>query len=75
MASSTGVQDLLIRIQVEYMEMPGLLLTQAQAMCHWQLTPERCEGVFGALVDAGFLARTRDGLFRHTGARPRLNLG
>jgi hypothetical protein len=72
--TSPCVRDLLSQIQVEYLERPGLQLTASEAMRHWDMTRALFEGVFGALVDAGFLVRSSDGLFRYSGARPRAYL-
>jgi hypothetical protein len=43
--------------------MPGLRLTPEQARRLWRLDETACAAVLGALVDARFLARTRDGAF------------
>jgi hypothetical protein len=58
-----GIQDVVRRIRGEYLEMPGLRLTFEQAQRLWRLDETACEAVLGALVDARFLARTRDGAF------------
>jgi hypothetical protein len=55
--------DVLVRIQGEFLEMPGLCLTPEQACRLWRLEPSTCEAALDALVDARFLARTRDGAF------------
>lgn len=61
-----GIQDVVRRIQGEFLEMPGLRLTPEQARRLWRLDERACEAVLGALVDARFLAKTRDGAFvRH----------
>ena len=66
------IEEVLQRIQGEYVEMPGLRLTSAQAQRLWGLDREVCDAILGALVDARFLSRTRDGAFiRLDGARPR----
>ncbi len=57
------VDDMLRRIRGEYLEMPGLRLTAAQAQRLWGLERSACDALLGALVDAKFLARTRDGAF------------
>jgi hypothetical protein len=63
---SRGIQEVVRRIQGEFLEMPGLRLTREQARRLWRLDETACEAVLGALVDARFLARTRDGAFvRH----------
>lgn len=54
---------LLTRIRGEYVEMPGLRLTLAQACRLWQLDAATCYGVLAALVDEKFLYRTRDGSY------------
>jgi hypothetical protein len=56
-------QDVVRRIRGEFLEMPGLRLTSAQARRLWRLDETACEKVLGALVDVHFLARTRDGAF------------
>lgn len=55
--------EVLRRVQGEFLEMPGLRLTQAQARRLWGLDAASCEALLGALVDAKFLFRTRDGAF------------
>jgi hypothetical protein len=65
------MDDVLQRIQGEYLEMPGLRLTTAQAQRLWGLERDVCEALLGALVDTKFLCRTRDGAFvRPEGATP-----
>ena len=58
--------DALRRVQGEYIEMPGLRLTTAQAQRLWGLDRTACDTLLGALVDAKFLFRTRDGAFVRT---------
>ena len=41
----------------------GLRLTTAQAQRLWGLDRAACDALLGALVDAKFLFRTRDGAF------------
>jgi hypothetical protein len=55
--------DALQRVQGEYMEMPGLRLTIAQAQRLWGLDRAVCDALLGALVETKFLFRTRDGAF------------
>jgi len=61
--TSRGIQDVVRRIRGEFLEMPGLRLTPQQAKRLWRLDDTSCEAVLGALVDARFLAKTRDGAF------------
>jgi len=55
--------DALQRVQGEYIEMPGLSLTIAQAQRLWGLDRAVCDALLGALVETKFLFRTRDGAF------------
>jgi hypothetical protein len=65
------IDEVLQRIQGEFVEMPGLRLTAAQAQRLWGLDRDVCDALLGALVDAKFLAQTRDGAYvRLDGARP-----
>jgi hypothetical protein len=64
-------EDVLRRVRGEFLEMPGLRLTEAQAGRLWNLDPASCRALLTALVDSNFLFRTRDGAFmRLEGARP-----
>jgi hypothetical protein len=66
-----GIQEVVRRVRGEYLEMPGLRLTPAQARRLWRLDESACNAVLGALVDDRFLARTRDGAFiRNDGNSP-----
>jgi len=56
-------EEALRRIKSEFVEMPGLRLTSAQAQRLWGLDAEFCETILGSLVDAKFLLRTGDGVF------------
>ena len=61
--TNRSIQEVVRRIRGEFMEMPGLRLTREQARRLWRLDETSCEAVLGALVDARFLAKTRDGAF------------
>jgi len=54
--------EALIRIQMEYVEMPGLKLSPDQIGRLCSLPQDICEGALGLLLQTGFLARSRDGL-------------
>ncbi len=56
-------EDALQRIQGEYLEMPGLRLTTAQAQRLWNLDRPTTERLLGRLVETRFLSKTRDGSF------------
>jgi hypothetical protein len=55
--------EVLRRVQGEFLEMPGLRLTTRQARRLWGLDASQCDALLGALVEANFLFRTRDGAF------------
>jgi hypothetical protein len=57
------VRELTRRVRAEYLEMPGLRLTERQARRIWNLDERRCEAVLDALVADDFLRRTPDGAF------------
>ena len=61
--SVQATEDVLRRVQGEFLEMPGLRLTEPQARRLWGLDAASCAALLGALVDANFLFRTRDGAF------------
>ena len=46
------------RVRSEFIEMPGMELTMAQASRLWNLGVDDCRFVLDALVDAGFLRWT-----------------
>jgi hypothetical protein len=51
------------RAQAEFLEMPGLKLTEAQATRLWCFDSVLCSRVLQALVDERFLVRTRNASF------------
>jgi hypothetical protein len=51
------------RIYSDYLEMPGLRLTGAQAQRLWGLEAGICADALRALVEAGFLRRTDAGQY------------
>jgi hypothetical protein len=58
---TSKLDDILRRIQGEFLEMPGMRLTDAQARRLWGLDAATCAALLDALVAAKFLFRTRDG--------------
>jgi len=54
---------LLTRIRAEYVEMPGLRLTLAQAQRLCGVEPTLCEAVLNRLVEARFLCKKSDGAY------------
>ncbi len=63
MPADLPITELLDRIQGEYLELPGLRLTEAQARRLWQIDRTTCGALFEALVDVRFLRRAPDGTF------------
>lgn len=59
-----SMDDLIRRVRGEYLEMPGLKLTTAQASRLWGLDPSTCQRLLSTLMDSRFLARTSDGHYR-----------
>jgi DNA-binding IclR family transcriptional regulator len=49
------------RVRGEYLEMPGLSLTERQAQRLWHLEAEACHVLLKALVESGFLRQTPRG--------------
>jgi hypothetical protein len=64
---STDLEDLVTRIRMEYLEMPGLVLTSGQARRLWNVTPEVCDAILSTLVREEFLTETRWGAFLRRG--------
>jgi hypothetical protein len=57
------ISTLLMRIQSEYREMPGLKLTEAQARRLWNLDGHTCSLVMTTLLEQRFLRRTASGTY------------
>jgi hypothetical protein len=51
------------RVRNEFLEMPGLYLTPAQAARLWALDMMTSERILGELVQDGFLLRGRNGAY------------
>jgi hypothetical protein len=62
-APAQTFHDLVCRVQSEFLEMPGLRLTEPQVRRLSGLDPSYCAAVLNVLVDAGFLVCTKDGFF------------
>jgi len=56
-------EQLIARIRAEFLEMPGLHLTMAQARRLWHLDDTICRAALDELVRAKFLTRHADGAF------------
>lgn len=64
-----AISDWLSRIRAEYLEMPGLNLTLAQARRLWGLDELMSSALLDALVDTQFLRRTASGAYVRADAR------
>ena len=49
------------RVRGEYLEMPGLSLTERQAQRLWHIEADACHRLLAALVESGFLRQTSHG--------------
>jgi hypothetical protein len=61
--SNQPLRDALDRIRGEFLEMPGLRLTDRQAQRLLGLDAELCATLIAELLQERFLVRTRDGSF------------
>ena len=60
---ASRISVLLLRIQGEYREMPGLKLTEAQARRLWDLDDSTCSVALTKLLECQFLKRTASGTY------------
>jgi len=59
-----SIDDLIRRVRGEYLEMPGLRLTSAQASRLWGLDSQTCQKLLRTLTKTAFLTCTEDGHYR-----------
>ena len=57
-------------IQMDYVEMPGLMLTLQQGRRLWTLPVDVCQAALETLAATGFLVRTKDGRYLRGGSPP-----
>jgi hypothetical protein len=57
------INEIMVRMQIEWVEMPQLRLTRRQAERLWTLPGDVCEAAFGTLVRSGFLVQGPDGAY------------
>ncbi len=62
-ASDVTVQDWMSLVRAEYLEMPGLSLTEVQAGRLWNLSPDTAEALLEELERVRFLRRTTKGTY------------
>jgi hypothetical protein len=60
-AGHFAMEHILQRVKGEFLEMPGLRLTDAQAQRLWGLDAQTCSVAVDTLIARRFLFRTRDG--------------
>ena len=58
-----GITPLLHRVRSEFLEMPGLRLTPAQAARLWAVDRQTSERILDRLTVAGFLLKNREGAY------------
>ncbi len=68
--TSGPLSQILLLIERDYEEQPGLRLTPFQAQRLWGLDGSTCGAALTALVEAGVLRRTTDGRFTSRQATP-----
>jgi len=61
--SADAFATALRRAQAEFLEMPGLQLTEAQAARLWSFDSALCSAVLTTLVESRFLIRSRNASF------------
>jgi hypothetical protein len=55
--------DLIQRVRGEFLEMPGLRVTPAQARRLWGLDDASCSALLATLLETEFLFQTQDGAY------------
>jgi len=69
-AGTFAIEHILQRVRGEFLEMPGLRLTDAQAQRLWGLDAQTCSVVLDTLISCRFLFRTRDGAVMRIDGEP-----
>jgi hypothetical protein len=62
-AATSFLRDVVIRIEGEYREMPGMCVTRPQAQRLWGLDSTTCELVLATLLERGVVRRTSRGMY------------
>jgi hypothetical protein len=73
--TTPAIRELLLRIEGEYREMPGLSLTMSQAGRLWGLDRGTCSFVLTTLIELRVLKQTRMGTFLRGPERLTSNAG
>jgi hypothetical protein len=61
--SCSEISALVLRVQSDYLDTPGLTLTLHDARRRFGVDEATCEAILEVLVDAGVLSRTRKGAY------------
>ena len=61
--ASRRIEHLLMRIEGEFLDVPGLRLTVSQAQRHFGVDEITCTAILDALVDAEVLFKTADRVY------------
>lgn len=69
LGAAPTLTTLVERIRAEYIEQPGLRLTEAQACRLWRLDEPTTRHALSALTGASFLQRTEDGRYIRASSR------
>lgn len=64
-------RELVTRIQMEFIEMPGLRVSERQACRLWNLDEATGVQILALLVEKRFLTRSREGAYLRTGSSRR----
>jgi hypothetical protein len=62
-ASCDSIESLVLRMQGDFLETPGLTLTLRSALQRFGADEITCEALLTALVDAGVLTKTQEGAY------------
>ena len=63
MLAAPAIRDVLLRVDGEYREMPGLSLTLSQAARFWGLDLNTCRLVLAQLIERGVLRQAWNGAY------------
>jgi hypothetical protein len=74
-AGTFAMEHILQRVKGEFLEMPGLRLTDAQAQRLWGLDAQTCSVVLDTLITRRFLFRTHDGAVMRIDGEPLFDEG
>ena len=64
MTRRNRLEDLVVQMQNDFLDIPALELTLAEARQRFDTDDETCEAVLDALVDARVLARAQGGTYQ-----------